>query len=152
MDSIKNFKISKLAIASGIFTSSIVYVSITNTGEFSAYLADNSIKIVGKIGSGFIKIIWGNNSYIKSLSSVNKLADYIKNNIKDGSELFASGTSTMAGFVAILTTVTLEFTYTNTKNYFIKDNQIELLEINDSDIEISNIDDDYEIITFKKDT
>jgi hypothetical protein len=143
---IKTFKISKLALATGMFTSSIVYVTVSNTGEFTACLADNSIKLSGIIGSGVIRILYGDISSIVVSTTTNKLADYVKTNIKTGSQLTAIGTSTLVGFITILLTIILEFTYTQTKTYLLKDNQ---LEVKDSDFEMESID-DFEIITLKQ--
>lgn len=146
MNYIKTFKISKLALATGMFTSSIVYVTVSNTGEFTACLADNSIKLSGIIGSGVIRILYGDISSIVVSTTTNKLADYVKTNIKTGSQLTAIGTSTLVGFITILLTIILEFTYTQTKTYLLKDNQ---LEVKDSDFEMESID-DFEIITLKQ--
>lgn len=88
----------------------------------------------------------GNNSYIKSLSTINRLAEYIKNNIRDGSQLVALETSTLAGFITILIATILEFIYTRSKTHLLQDNQIKIIE---TDFEIDS-EDNYEIITFKK--
>jgi hypothetical protein len=146
MDAIKTFKISKLALTTGLFTSSVVYVTVSNTGEFTAYLADNSIKLTGMIGSGVVKILWGDIPSVITSASTNKLADYAKTNIKAGSQLTALGASTLAGFIAIILTIIFEFTYNQTKTYLLKDRQIE---VKDTDFEIETID-DFEIITLKE--
>ena len=146
MNYIKTFKISKLALSTSLITSSIVYVTLSNTGEFTAYFADNSIKLVGLIGSCSVKIFFGDISSVIFSSTTNKLAEFIKTNIKSGSQLTALSASVLVGFISIILTIMLEFTYTHTKKYLIQDKQIE---INNIDFEIDTIE-DYEVITLKE--
>ena len=149
METINKFKISKLAYTSGIITSSIIYFTLTHTGEFTAYLADNSIKITGIIGSNVVNILWGNIPYVISSTLTNKLAEFVKTNIKVGSEMSAISASVIAGFIAILFTVFLEFTYRQTKKYLLKNTkQHKYIEDNYINFSIVTVD-DFEFITLK---
>ena len=146
MDSIKTFKISPLALKCGLFTSSVVYLTLSTTGEFTAFCADNSIKLTGIIGTGIVKIVCGDIASTITSVTTNKLAEYIKTNIKTGSQLTALGTSTIAGFVVILLTIIAEFLYSKTKDYINKPS-INFIE---SDFSIVTID-DFEIVSLNKD-
>ena len=120
MNIMNKFKISNFAYTSGVITSTVVYFSLTHTGEITAYIADNSIKTTGMIGSNVIKIMWGNFPSAVSTTMTDRLAEFVKTNIKVGGEMTALSTSLMAGFFAILLTTFLEFSYMQTKTYLIK--------------------------------
>ena len=146
MNNLTTFKISPIAMSVGAFTSSIVYLTVSNSGEFTAFLADNSIKLTGMVGSSVIKIVYGDvASTVTSVAST-RLGEYIKTNIKTGSQLTAIGASALTGFVAILLTVILEYLYSKTKNY-LSNKQVVPIEIKESDFLISNVD-DFEIINY----
>lgn len=145
MDSIKTFKISSLSLQCGLFTSSIVYLTLSNMGEFTAFFADNSIKLTGLIGSNVVKIVFGDIASSITSVSTNKLAEYINTNIKTGSHITALGISTIAGFITIILTIIGEFIYSKTRDYINKIN----INFNESDFSIETVD-DFEIITLTK--
>jgi hypothetical protein len=139
----KTFKISPNIMTAGLITTSIVYLTMSNTGHFTAIVADTGMKITGMIGSSVVKIICGDIASTMTLLASSRLSEYVKSNISMGSEVTSICTSAIAGVVVMIIGILLQIGYNKTISFFSKDKKIE--EFKEEDFMIKSID-DFEMI------
>lgn len=139
----KTFKISPAIMTAGLVTTSVVYITLSSTGQFTATVADTGIKITGVLGSSVIKVICGDVASTMTTLASSRFSEYIKSNITFGSEITSICTSAVAGLSVVVFCTLIQLGYNKTMDFFFKDKKIE--DFKDDDFIINTVD-DFEII------